>query len=145
MKRPSMASSNPNSNNNPPTGNVIYNSYQKGGVVSSNASGYQPPVFYASDQTAILNDTTKTFYQTDEVAGRVLDQLTSQRQQILHAGDDVFQMQNTAQIAKKELETLRMKYRRKKQQLYMWIAVLSITDLLLFLRMIQCHGNFYCW
>jgi hypothetical protein len=145
MKRPSMTSSNPNSsNNNPPAGNVIYDSYQRGGNVSSNA-GYQPPLFYASDQTAILNDATKTFYQTDEVAGRVLDQLTSQRQQILHAGDDVFQMQNTAQIAKKELEALRMKYRRKKQQLYMWIVILSVTDLLLFLRMIQCHGNFYCW
>jgi hypothetical protein len=151
MKRPNTTSSNSNSNN-PPTGNVVFNSYQKGGGNSStntattNSFGYQPPsILYANDQTSILEDTSKTYYQVDEVAGRVLNQLTLQRQQILHAGEDVYQMQHTADMAKNALETLRTKYRHKKQRLYMWIAILSVADILLFLRMIQCHGNFYCW
>lgn len=107
--------------------------------------GYQPPVFYASDQTDVLRDTTKTFYQADETAGRVLDQLTLQRQQISGAHDNVWHLRQTAEKAKRELEELRQKYRQKKQRLYMWIAILAATDFLLLIRIIHCHGNFYCF
>jgi hypothetical protein len=157
MKRPSIGSQQqqqPSSSNNntkdipPISGNVLFNSYQKGGNNASSSStttAYQPPIFYAKDQTSILEDTTKTYYQVDETANKVLNQLTQQRQQIQHASEDIYSMQNTAHLAQREIELLRTKYRKKKQQLYMWITILSITDLLLFLRMIQCHGNFYCW
>ena len=62
-----------------------YGSYQQGGVGGGGVTGggsYQPPVHYAKDQTKSLEDTTKTFYQTDETATRVLNQMTAQRQQI---------------------------------------------------------------
>ena len=140
MKRPST--SNPSSGSGGSANN--YNSYQQGGA-SATTTGYQPPVFYAADQTKTLEDTTKTYYQADETAAHVLNQMTAQRQQILGAHDNVFEMRNTAAQAKRELEELRQKYRQKKLRLYLWIAGLSIVDLLLFIRMVQCHGNFYCF
>lgn len=133
----------PNTSNPPSAGSTNkFNSYQQGST--SVVSGYQPPIFYASDQTKVLEDTTKTFYQTDETAGHVLNQLTAQRHQILGAHDNVWEMRQTTEKAKRELEDLRQKYRQKKQRLYMWIAVLALTDTLLFFRILQCHGNFFC-
>ena len=113
-----------------------YNSYQH---------GYQPPVFYAADQTKTLEDTTKTFYQADETAGHVLNSLQAQRQQISHAHTNANGMRETTDAAKRELEELRRKYREKKQRLYMWIAGLAFVDMMLFFRILQCHGNFYCF
>jgi hypothetical protein len=140
MKRP--INSNPNSGNR-------FQSYQKGGGFSASGApvgtGYQPPVFYAESQTRTIEDTTKNFYQADETAGNVLNQLTSQRHQILGAHDNVSRMRETTDKAKKEMEELRQKYRQKKQRLYMWIALLGVIDTLLFLRILQCHGNFYCF
>jgi hypothetical protein len=147
MKRPTISQN----NSNPSSalgGMSTFNSYQKGGTQAATPSGnagYQPPVFYASSQTDVLRDTTKTFYQADETAGKVLDQLTMQRQQITGAHDNVWIMRQTTEKAKRELEELRQKYRQKKHRLYMWIAILSIADILLFFRILQCHGNFYCF
>jgi hypothetical protein len=149
MKRPSAASSLsiPPSSGGSGTGTSNLNSYQHGTTASglgSMMSGYQPPIFYAADQTRVLEDTTKAFYQADESANQVLSQLSGQRQQIVGAHDNVYRMRDATDKAKREMEELRSKYRQKKQKLYMWIAGLAFVDILLFLRMLQCHGNFYC-
>lgn len=106
--------------------------------------GYQPPVHYASDQTKTLEDTTKTLYQTDETAGSVLQKMTAQRQQIGSASDNVWEMRQATEAAKREILALQQKYRQKKRNLYALIALLSVTDLLLFFRILQCKGNFFC-
>ena len=142
MKRPNTSSSSSGGAAN------YYSSYQQQGTAGLTAgagTGYQPPVFYAADQTKTLEDTTKTYYQAEDTANQVLHQMTAQRQQILGAHGNVNELRLTAEKTKRELEDLRIKYRRKKQKLYMWIAGLSIVDLLLFIRMLQCHGNFYCF
>lgn len=150
MKRPSTGSG----NNIPPvSGNVIFNSYQKGNpshattttTNMASGTGYQPPLFYAKDQTTVLEDATRTYYETDDTANRVLNTLLSQRQQLQNTDTTIHNMHSTTQQVSKEIELLRTKYIQKKRHLYMYIAALSVIDILLFLRMIQCHGNFYCW
>jgi hypothetical protein len=106
--------------------------------------GYQPPVHYASDQTKTLEDATKTLYQTDETAGSVLQKMTAQRQQIGSASDNVWEMRQATEAARREILALQQKYRQKKRNLYALIALLSVTDLLLFFRIVQCKGNFFC-
>lgn len=132
MKRPG---SNPSTGNSRP-----FPSYQSAGTTP----GYQPPVHYAADQTAVLEDTAKTYYQADETAGNVLAKMTAQRQQLTSAADNVWEMRHATDTAKRELQELQQKYRQKKQRLYMMIAGLAITDLLLFFRILQCRGNFFC-
>jgi len=107
-------------------------------------SGYQPPIHYASDQTKTLEDSTKVYYQADETAGNVLQKMTAQRQQLEGAHDNVWEMRQATEAAKRELKALQQKYRQKKQRLYIVISLLSITDLLLFLRLLQCRGSFFC-
>ena len=137
----------PNTSNASAGGATNYSSYQQQGPpnIMATGIGYQPPVFYAADQTKTLEDTTKTYYQAEDTANQVLQQMTAQRQQILGAHGNVNELRITAEKTKRELEALRVKYRQKKQKLYMWIAGLSIVDLLLFIRILQCHGNFYCF
>jgi hypothetical protein len=106
--------------------------------------GYQPPVHYASDQTKTLEDATKTLYQTDEAAGSVLQKMTAQRQQIGSASGNVWEMRQATEAARREIVALQQKYRQKKRNLYALIALLSVTDLLLFFRILQCKGNFFC-
>ena len=127
MKRPTS---------NPNTGENRYPSYQQG--------SYQPPVHYAADQTKKLEDTTKTFYQADETAGHVLGHMTAQRHQIEGAHGNVWEMRQATDKAKREIEELHAKYRAKKQRLYVMIAGLSLVDMLLFFRILQCKGNFFC-
>jgi hypothetical protein len=107
-------------------------------------NGYQPPIHYAADQTSTLEETTSAYYAAERTAGEVLGQLTSQRSQLHHANDDVWQLRESTEKAKRELESLRIKYRQKKQKLYMMIALLSTVDMILFFRILQCHGNFFC-
>ena len=120
------------------SGNTFNNSssYQHG--------GYRPPIHYAADQTKVMEDTTQAYYQADETAARVLSQMTAQRQQIEGANNSVWGMREATEKAKREMSELHRKYREKKQRLYITIALLGLTDLLLFLRILQCHGNFYC-
>jgi hypothetical protein len=115
-----------------------------GGPPTTLFGGYQPPVHYASDQTKTLEDATKTLYQTDETAGSVLQKMTAQRQQIGSASDNVWEMRQATEAAKREILMLQQKYRQKKRNLYALIALLSVTDLLLFFRILQCKGNFFC-
>ncbi len=140
MKRPS---SNPSSLNGASAGattstaaNHRYASYQAG--------GYQPPVHYASDQTHMLEDTTRAYHQADDTAGNVLTQMTAQRQQLESAHDSVWQMRQATEKAKREIEELHAKYRSKKNRLYAMIAAVAVTDLLLLFRLIQCRGSFFC-
>ena len=105
---------------------------------------YQPPVHYAADQTKTLEDTTKAYYQADETAANVLQKMTNQRQQIEGAHNNVWEMRQATEKAKRELMELQQKYRLKKQRLYVTIFLLGLTDLLLFFRIVQCHGNFFC-
>lgn len=160
MKRPSTTSSNPSSgsgmNNYVNLGS--FNSYQhqipkskttmtsssttaSGGVVGA----YKPPVYYAADQTKVLEDSTKVYYQTEDTANAVLNQLTQQRQQVVGAHNNVWEMRSAADKVQQELEELKAKYQAKKRRLYMYIGALSLIDFLLFFRIIQCGGNFYCF
>jgi hypothetical protein len=105
---------------------------------------YQPPVHYAADQTATLQDTTKTYYQAEATANAVLQQMSTQRQGLQNSHANVWEMRQATEQAKRELQTLQHKYRAKKQRLYALIAVLSVTDLFLLMRILQCGGNFFC-
>lgn len=113
-------------------------------VPSYQHGGYRPPIHYAADQTKTLEDSTQAYYQADETAARVLNQMTAQRQQIQGANNSVWGMREATEKAKREMTELHKKYREKKQRLYVTIALLGLTDLLLLLRIFQCHGNFFC-
>jgi hypothetical protein len=137
MKR---SSSNPSSGNNSYGANASnkpwFSSYQSG--------GYQPPVHYAADQTETLHDTAKTYYQTDETANNVLQKMTQQRSQLHSADGSVYEMRQATAAAKRQIEELQRKNRQKKQRLYVMIAAVGLADMLLFFRMIQCRGGFFC-
>jgi hypothetical protein len=107
-------------------------------------TSYQQGVYYAADQTKTLEDSNKAYYQADETANKVLQQMTTQRQQVEGAHDDVWVMRQATEQAKRELQELQAKTRQKKNRLYGWIALLAVTDFLLFLRILHCRGNFYC-
>ena len=91
-----------------------------------------------------MENTSQAYYQADETAARVLNQMTAQRQQIQAANNSVWGMREATEKAKREMTELQRRYRAKKQRLYVTIALLGLADLLCFLRIIQCHGNFWC-
>mmetsp|Transcript_565 Transcript_565/g.806 ORF Transcript_565/g.806 Transcript_565/m.806 type:complete len:148 (-) Transcript_565:51-494(-) len=133
-------SSNPSSGNSAGLNNR-YNSYQQG----SGPGSYQPPgQTFADKQTNVLHETVKTQYAAEGTAATVMNQLQQQRQQIQGARDDLWETKETTEIAKRELADLAAKNRRKKRKLYFIIALLSITDTLLFLRIAKCRGSFFC-
>lgn len=139
-----------NSGGNGGNGGNRYPSYQKSGATPPGAAagtvpmGYQPPVHYAADQTKALEDTTRAFYQADETAGHVLEKMTAQRQQLNAGHADVFALRQATEQARRELQELHKKYQQKKQKLYAVIALLALTDMMLFLRIVQCRGSFFC-
>ena len=131
-------------NSNPSSGNHGGNNAASKPWFSSYQAGYQPPVHYARDQTDTLHDTTKTYYQTDETANNVLQQMTQQRSQLQSAHGSVHEMRLATAAAKRQIEELQRKNREKKQRLYVMIAAVGLADLLLLFRMIQCRGSFFC-
>jgi hypothetical protein len=138
MKRP---------HSNPSSGNAAANNNSNNSNkpwLGSYQAGYQPPVHYASDQTQTLEDAAKTYYQTDETAGNVLNKMTQQRSQLQSAHGSVWEMRQATAAAKRQIEELLRKNRQKKQRLYIMIAAVGLADLLLFFRMIQCRGGFFC-
>mmetsp|Transcript_11932 Transcript_11932/g.33054 ORF Transcript_11932/g.33054 Transcript_11932/m.33054 type:complete len:143 (+) Transcript_11932:99-527(+) len=140
-KRPATMSTNYNSNKN----NLFYGSSGGGaGSTTSGGSSYRPPIHYAKDQTKAMEDTTRTFYQTDDTANKVLNSMQKQRGQIQGAHEDVHGMREAMERAKQELVVLQQKYRSRKQKLYFTIFLLGLTDFLLLVRMFQCHGSFFC-
>jgi hypothetical protein len=118
--------------------NNRYQSYQQGG-------SYVPPGrTYAEKQTNILQDSVQTQFQAEEKANAVLSHMHVQRHQLQGARDDVWEMQDATAKAKREIADLAARYRRKRHRLYAIIAVLSIADLLLFVRLVECGGSFFC-
>ncbi len=132
--------SRPSSGNNSSGGlNNRFNSYQQGG------GSYVPPgMSYANQQTNVLEDTVKTHYQAEGTAANVLTQMHAQRHQLKGAHDDVWEMRKATEEARRELESLIAKNRKKRVRLYAIIAALAMTDLFLFLRIAQCRGSFFC-
>lgn len=132
--------SRPSSGNSSSGGlNNRFNSYQQGG------GSYVPPgMTYADQQTNVLEDTVKTHYQAEGTAANVLTQMHTQRHQLKGAHDDVWDMRKATEEARRELEALIAKNRRKKVRLYAIIGALAMTDLFLFLRIAQCRGSFFC-
>ena len=116
--------------------NNRFQSYQQG--------SYQPPATYADKQTEVLTDTVKTQYQAEGTANDVLTRMTEQRHQLTEAHENVWQMRHATEKAKRELQDLNKKYQAKKLRLYVTIAALGLTDLILFLRIVQCRGGFFC-
>jgi len=136
-------------NNSGNLSNRYASSYQQGTSYQNTHSAYQPPASagqtYVEQQTNVLHDTVKTQYQTEATAQTVLSQLNTQRHQLGGAADDVWNMRIATEQAKRELEALKNKHMAKKKKLYMVIAALGTVDLLLFCRIVQCHGSFICW
>lgn len=128
--------------------NNRFSSYQQG------SSSYTPPsggmgggggMAYADSQTNVLQNASRAHWEAENRANAVLSTLHGQRQQLQGAGDDVWQLRQATEQTRRELESLRDKYRAKKRRLYGIIAIMAGIDLLLFARIIQCHGSFFCW
>jgi hypothetical protein len=110
---------------------------------------YQPPkqqtgLVYAEQQTHIMEDTMRKQYETEGIAQTVLSQMTTQRHQLQGAHGNVWEMREATEKAKRELMDLQVKWRAKKRRLQMIIAILGLIDLLLFVRLVQCGGSFFC-
>lgn len=99
---------------------------------------------YAEQQTATVEDTMKAHYEAEGTAAAVMSQLNTQRHQLQRAHDDVGDTRMKGEQAKRELDELINKVRRKKRRLQVIIAMLATADLLLFLRIAQCGGSFFC-
>ena len=118
--------------------NNRFNSYQQGG-------SYVPPgKSFADQQTNVISDTMKSQYQAESTANAVLTQLHTQRHQLQGANDNVWDMRQATEETKRELQDLHAKYRARKNKLKIYIALLASADLFLFLRLLQCHGSFFC-
>lgn len=121
---------------------------QSGQSYQNSTSGgyqpYQPQGAYAEQQTATVEDTMKAHYEAEGTAAAVMSQLNTQRHQLQRAHDDVGDTRMKGEQAKRELDELINKVRRKKRRLQVIIAMLATADLLLFLRIAQCGGSFFC-
>ncbi|KAL3783963.1 hypothetical protein HJC23_013343 [Cyclotella cryptica] len=120
-------------------------SYQRGG---DGGYQYQPPqltgVKYAEQQTEVLEDTTRTHVQAETTANTVLATLHAQRQQLQNANEDTWAMRTNVALAQREIKELQQKAWLKKRRLYGIIGLLAFVDLMLFVRIVQCGGSFFC-
>ena len=120
-------------------------SYQRGG---DNNNNYQPPQLtgttFAEQQTTVVEDTMRTHVQAETTANTVLATLHAQRQQLQNANDDTWQMRTNVANAQRELRELQAKAWKKKQRLYIIIGILGFVDTMLFFRIVQCGGSFFC-
>ena len=82
--------------------------------------------------------------QAETTANTVLATLHGQRQQLQNANDDTWQMRTNVALAQRELKDLQHKAWLKKRRLYGVIGVLGFVDLMLFVRIVQCGGSFFC-
>lgn len=132
----------PNRRGNANSGNSN-GSYQR----SEPEYSYQPPQLkgaYAEQQTQVVEDTMRTHVHAETTANTVLASLHAQRQQLQNANDDTWQMRTNVANAQRELKELQQKAWKKKQRLYIIIGMLSFVDSMLFLRIVQCGGSFFC-
>ena len=120
-------------------------SYQRGG---DNNNNYQPPQLtgttFAEQQTNVVEDAMRTHVQAETTANTVLATLHAQRQQLQNANDDTWQMRTNVANAQRELRELQAKAWKKKQRLYIIIGILGFVDTMLFFRIVQCGGSFFC-
>ena len=124
------------------------NSLSGGGSYQNSNNNYQPPQLknatYQDQQTNILEDATRTHVAAETTANTVLATLHAQRQQLQNANDDTWQMRTNVANAQRELRELQAKAWKKKQRLYIIIGILGFVDLMLFFRIVQCGGSFFC-
>ena len=86
----------------------------------------------------------RTHVAAETTANTVLATLHAQRQQLQNANDDTWQMRTNVANAQRELRELQAKAWKKKQRLYIIIGILGFVDLMLFFRIVQCGGSFFC-
>mmetsp|Transcript_10256 Transcript_10256/g.21587 ORF Transcript_10256/g.21587 Transcript_10256/m.21587 type:complete len:156 (-) Transcript_10256:349-816(-) len=125
----------------------LKNRYEGQSYQNSAAGSYKPPNVSGSkpeQQTQMMEDTLRTNYEAEGTAATVLSQMTTQRYQLQSAHDNVYDMRETTEKAKRELADLAAKTKRKKRRLQTIVALLAVTDMLLFLRILQCGGSFFC-
>jgi len=53
-------------------------------------------------------------------------------------------MRQAAEKAREDISIMAKKVRRKKMRLQMVAAFLAVLDFILFVRLIQCGGSFFC-
>ena len=94
--------------------------------------------------TVPLRTVCFTHYQSENTATNVLSQMQTQRQQLQGAHDNVWEMRQAADKAKKDITALVKKAREKKFRLQIIVIVLATIDFLLFVRLLQCGGSFFC-
>jgi hypothetical protein len=138
----------PNRRSNANSGNSN-GSYQRGpeSAGASSHFNYHPPQLtgaYADQQTQVVEDAMRTHVQAETTANTVMATLHAQRQQLQNANDDTWQMRTNVANAQRELKELQQKAFQKKQRLYIVIGVLGLVDTILFLRIVQCGGGFFC-
>lgn len=125
------------------SGNSQSSSYQ------NMPSSYQAPQLpsggtYEQRQTHVVEDALRTNVQAETTAGNVLTQLEAQRNQLQRADDDAWAMREDVARAQRELRELQAKTWKKKRRLYAVIGALSFVDAMLFFRIVQCGGSFFC-
>ena len=86
----------------------------------------------------------RTHVQAETTANNVLATMHAQRQQLQNANDDTWAMRTNVANAQRELKELEQKAWLKKRRLYTIIAMLAFVDLMLFVRIVQCGGSFFC-
>lgn len=112
-----------------------------------NSNNYSPPPVsgsYAQQQTQVMEDTMRTHYETEATSAAVLSQMRTQRGQLQGAHDNVWEMRQAAEQAKKDISSMVKKARQKKLRLQIIIAVLAALDFILFIRLLSCGGSFFC-
>mmetsp|Transcript_19800 Transcript_19800/g.32468 ORF Transcript_19800/g.32468 Transcript_19800/m.32468 type:complete len:188 (+) Transcript_19800:162-725(+) len=132
-------------NSNGSINNNNNGSYQQGG--GGYQSNYQAPQLsggYAEQQTQIMEDAMRTHVNAETNANNVLAKLHAQRHQLQNANDDTWEMRKNVATAQRELKELQQKAWAKKRRLYGIIALLAAVDLMLFFRIVQCGGSFFC-
>ena len=119
-----------------------------GGSYQHSDVGYRPPqlggLTYAEQQSHVLDDTMRTHVHAESTANTLLATLHSQRQQLQNANEDTRQMRSNVAEASRELKELQRKVMARKRKLYMMIGALALVDTMLFLRIVQCGGSFFC-
>ena len=91
-----------------------------------------------------MEDAMRTHVTAETTANNVLAKLHAQRHQLQNANDDTWEMRQNVATAQRELKELQQKAWAKKRRLYGIIGLLSAVDLMLFFRIVQCGGSFFC-
>eukprot|EP00978_Attheya_sp_CCMP212_P020066 scaffold57045_cov52-Attheya_sp.AAC.4 len=71
-------------------------------------------------------------------------QMRTQRHQLTGAHEDVWEMRQSTEKAKRELMDLRHKVLKKKRRLQAIVVGLAVVDFFLFIRIVKCGGSFFC-